>query len=150
VTVTDFAMFTNEGNIAVAAKLTQVLNETPVGGGITSDELYARFSELCEADLEFCARHGEWSDTQVREIVYAWLDAPEALTVLEAVGTIEFGGVFHIKVPTLDGDADAVLEKRLDEIAEILSDAVESALMELDRRVGNTGQEWSGLEVDIL
>ena len=145
---TNFAMFTDEGNIALAEKLTQALDAMPTG--LTLDEQYARFSELCEADPDFCARHGEWSDTQVREIVYAWLDAPEALTVREASGTIEFGGVFHIKVPTLDGDAGAVLEKRLDEIAEILSDAIESALGEIDRRVGNTGHEWSGLDIEVI
>ena len=142
-------MFTNEGNIALAEKLSQALDSLPTG--LTTDEQYARFSDLCEADLDFCARHGEWSDTTVREAVYSWLEAPEGLTITEAVGTIDFGATIHITVPTLDGDADAVLENRLDEIAEILQLAIEAAMDVIDKRIGNTsGHEWSGLRLEIL
>lgn len=142
-------MFTNEGNIALAEKLTQALDSLPTG--LTTDEQYARFSDLCEADLDFCARHGEWSDSAVREAVYSWLEAPEAMTMTEAVGTVDFGATIHITVPTLDGDADAVLEERLEEIREIIQVAIEAALGVIDKRIGDTSRhEWSGVEARII
>lgn len=145
----DFGMYTNEGNIALAEKLTQTLDSLPTG--LTTDEQYARFSDLCETDLDFCARHSEWSDTAVREAVYSWLEAPEAMTVKEAVGTIEFGATIRIAVPTLDGDAGAVLNERLDEIGDIIQVAIEAAMGVIDNRIGDTSQyEWSGVEVRVI
>lgn len=144
--MTDFGMFTNEGNLAVAERLTQITDPD-----LTAAEQYARFRDLCETDQEFCAQHGEWSDTAAREAVYSWLDAPEALTVTEKVGGVEFGATIFIKVPTLDGDADAVLTKRLNEIRDIIQEAIEEAMSELDKRIGNTsGQEWSGLDIRVI
>lgn len=145
--MTDFGMFTNEGNIALAEKLTQALDSLPTG--LTTDEQYARFSDLCESDLDFCARHGEWSDTVVREAVYSWLEAPEAMATTEAVGTVDFGATIHITVPTLDGDADAVLEERLEEIREIIRVAIQESLSVIDKRIGRC-HEWSGVVVRIV
>jgi len=145
----DFGMYTNEGDIALAEKLTEALETMP--SGLTADERYARVSDLCGSDPDFSAQHSEWQDTAVREAIYAWLDIPEAMTVKEAVGTIEFGATIRIAVPTLDGDADSVLNERLDEITDIIQEAIEGAMSEIDRRVGDaSGHEWSGVNIRVL
>lgn len=145
----DFGMYTNDGNIALAEKLTEALETMPTG--LTADGRYARVSDLCKSDPDFCAKHSEWSDTEVREAIYSWLEEPETMAVKEAVGTIEVSATIRIGVPTLDGDADVVLNERLDEISDILEKAIEEAMSELDRRIGDaSGREWSGIQVRVL
>lgn len=142
-------MYTNEGNIALAEKLNEALESMPAG--LTIDAQYARVSDLCKADPDFNARHSEWQDTAVREAIYSWLDAPEPMTTIEAAGTIELGALIRIAVPTLNGDADEVLNERLDEISDIFQEAIETAMSELDRRVGDASSyEWSGVQVRII
>lgn len=146
---TQLGMYTNEGNLALAKKLTEALNAMPLS--LTDDEQFSQIVHHCKQDPDFCEKHSEWQDTVVREAIYSWLDAPEAMTVTEAVGTIDFGATIHIAVPTLDGDADSVLNKRLDEIEDIIQEAIEGAMDELDRRVGNASQhEWSGVRIRII
>lgn len=144
----DFGMFTNEGNIALAEKLNETLDS--MGTGLTADEYYARFRDLCEGDSDFCEVHGEWSDTVVREIVYSWLEAPTKLTTTRATATVLFEGSVRISVPTLDGDAQAVLEANHDEIASLLAEAIESALDKISRQVNGDIGEWSGVETRVI
>lgn len=141
--MTTFGMFTNEGNIALAEKLNQALSEMPTG--LTADEQYARFRELCESDHEFATQHAEWSDTAVREIVYSWLDAPEAMTVTEQEASIDLSATLFLRVPTLDGDACAALGAHHDEISELLSEAIQEAMSAIERRIGVSFTEWSGV-----
>ena len=146
---TQLGMFTNEGDLALAKKLTEALNAMP--SSLTVDEQFSQIVYHCKQDLDFCEKHSEWQDTAVREAIYSWLEAPEAMMETEAVGTIDFGATIHITVPTLDGDADAVLSERLDEITDIIQEAIEGAMDKLDRRVGDASRhEWSGVRIRII
>jgi len=144
----DFGMFTNEGDIALAGKLNEALDTMPTG--LTVDEQYERFRDLCEADADFCEKHGEWSDTAVREVVYSLLEAPTRLTTTQATATVLFEGSVRISVPTLDGDARAVLEAHHDEIASLLAEAIENALNKVEKQVGGDIGEWSGVETRVI
>jgi len=145
----NFGMFTNEGSIALAEKLNEALRSMPAH--LTADGQYARVCEICESDPEFNARHGEWRDTEVREAIYAWLDESGTITMKKARATIDIAAQIQISVPTLDGDAKAVLSNRLDEIEEIIEEAIETAMTELDSRVGDaSSNEWSGVQVRII
>lgn len=137
-------MFTNEGNIALAELLTDALDQMP--SGLTADEQYERICSHIEADSDFCGKHSEWSDTAVREVIYSWIEAPEHIAAVEATATVEVGFSFTVTVPTLDGDARSVLEGS-DDLRDILQEAVEDALSEIENRVGQTGAEWSGMEL---
>lgn len=142
-------MFTNDGNVALAEKLAEALDAMP--SGLAVDEQYERVCSHIREDSAFCEAHGEWSDTVVREAIFSWLEAPEAMTMTEAVGTVDFGATIHITVPTLDGDADAVLEERLEEIRDIIQVAIEAAIGVIDKRIGDASRhEWSGVEVRVL
>lgn len=146
--MSDFGMFTNEGDIALAEKLNEALDSMP--SGLTAHEQYARFSELCEADADFCEKHGEWSDTAVREIVYSLLEAPTKLIVTDAPAMVLFEGNIQINVPTLDGDGQKALERQHDEIVDILRDALEIALNKIEKQLGVNISEWSGIETRIV
>lgn len=146
--MSDFGMHTNEGDIALAEKLNEALDSMP--SGLTAHEQYERFRDLCEADADFCEKHGEWSDTAVREIVYSLLEAPTKLIVTDAPAMVLFEGNIQINVPTLDGDGQKALERQHDEIVDILRDALEIALNKIEKQLGVSISEWSGIETRIV
>lgn len=69
---TDFAMFTDEGNAEVARLVEQMLTEWTIAADDISKVVFT-WERYVEAEHpDFCAKHTEYSDTAVREEVYAF------------------------------------------------------------------------------
>lgn len=143
-----FGMFTNEGDIALAEKLNEVLDTVP--NGLDDDEAYAFVTEALRADSKFCAEHSEWDDTDVREAIYAWLYEPAKIKTTEAQATVSVEFHFPVEVMTLNGDARSVLDDKSDEIHEIIDDAVQDALANIEEKIGRIAGEWSGVSVQVI
>ncbi len=143
-----FGMYTNDGEIALAQKLNEVLETMPYG--LTADERYGFIAKALLADNNFCSKHGEWQDTVVRETVYAWLDEPVIIKATEARATVVVEFSFPVDVITLDGNARSVLENKNDEIQDILDDAVSDAFSRIEEKIGRIAGEWSGISVRII
>lgn len=71
---TYFAMFTDEGNAEVARLVEQMLTEWTIAADDISKVVFTweRYAEAEHPD--FCAKHTEYSDTAVREEVYAFYE----------------------------------------------------------------------------
>lgn len=71
---TYFAMFTDEGNAEVARLVEQMLTEWTIAADDISKVVFT-WERYVEAEHpDFCAKHTEYSDTAVREEVYAFYE----------------------------------------------------------------------------
>jgi len=71
---TYFAMFTDEGNDEVARLAEQFLGEWTIVADNISQVVHAWERYVESEHPEFCAKHGEYSDTAVREVLYSFFE----------------------------------------------------------------------------
>jgi hypothetical protein len=141
-------MFTNEGEVALARRLNEALDTMP--DDIDTDEAFEFVENALLADSEFCAEHGEWRDTAVREAIYGWLDSRTKVNITEDRATVAVEFTFPIEFTTLDGDARSALNDESEAIHAIIDEAVREALSLVEQRVGRIAGEWSGVKVDVI
>ena len=146
--MTTFQMFTNEGEVALARRLNEALDTMP--DDIDTDEAFEFVENALLADSEFCAEHGEWRDTAVREAIYGWLDSRTKVNITEDRATVAVEFTFPIEFTTLDGDARSALNDESEAIHAIIDEAVREALSLVEQRVGRIAGEWSGVKVDVI
>lgn len=146
--MTTFAMFTNEGEIALAQKLNEALDAMP--DDLNHDERFVFIKEVLLADSEFCANHGEWEDTAVRDSIYWWAKNPTKVDIRDKRATVAVEFYFPVEVTTLDDDARSVLDDKRDEINSLIENAVQDALSLIGERIGRIAGEWSGVQVRII
>jgi len=70
-----FGMFTGEGDFELGRKLVKFVPTIPWGHSI--EHAYSMTLRHLESDVEFNKKHGEWSDTDVREMIWHFLESPE-------------------------------------------------------------------------
>jgi hypothetical protein len=141
-------MFTNEGDVALARRLNEALDTMP--DDIDTDEAFVLVENALLADSEFCAEHGEWRDTAVREAIHGWLDNRTKVNITEDRATVAVEFTFPIEFTTLDGDARSALVDESEVIHAIIDEAVREALSLVEQRVGRIAGEWSGVKVDVI
>ena len=146
--MTTFAMFTNEGDVALARRLNEALDKLP--DDIDAEEAFWAVESTLLADSEFCAKHGEWRDTAVREAIYRWLESRTKVDITEDRATFAVEFRFPIEFTTLEDDArSSFLSDASDEIYVIIDSAVRESLSLIEQRVGRIAGEWSGVKVDV-
>ena len=145
--MTTFAMFTNEGDVALARRLNEALDKLP--DDIDAEEAFWVVESTLLADSEFCAEHGEWRDTAVREAIYGWLNSRTKVNITEERATVAVEFTFPIEFTMLDGDARSALNDEGEAIHAIIDDAVREALSLIEQRVGRIAGEWSGVKVNV-
>lgn len=146
--MTRLRMYTNEGEIALARKLNEVLGVMPAS--LTVDERVMFVKDALSADTELNAKHGEWRDTVVQEAISWWVENPTKFDIREERATVAVEFSFPVEVVTLESDARVVLDDKGDEIHEIVEDAVKYALAEIEKRIGRIAGEWSGVQIQFV
>ena len=73
-TKTYFAMFTDEGNAEVARLAEQMLGEWTICASDISRVVHTWERYVESEHPEFCAKHGEYSDTAVRDELYSFFE----------------------------------------------------------------------------
>jgi hypothetical protein len=141
-------MYDNEGNIALARKLNELLNAMPKDA-YNADLRFIFAKEALLADSNFCTKHPEWQDTAVRDVILSWAESQKKINISDERATVSVQFHFPVEVTTLNGDARAVLDDKGDEIHEIVEDAVKYALAEIEKRVGHIAGEWSGVQIQF-
>ena len=145
--MTTFAMFTNEGDVALARRLNEALDKLP--DDIDAEGAFWAVESTLLADSEFCAEHGEWRDTAVREAIYGWLNSRTKVNITEERATVAVEFTFPIEFTMLDGDARSAFNEESEAIHAIIDDAVREALSLIEQRVGRIAGEWSGVKVNV-
>lgn len=140
-------MYDNEGNVALARKLNGILGVMPET--LTVDERVMFVKDTLRADTDFCAKHGEWTDTECQNILAWWFENPKKLKISDTAMTVSVGFYFPLEVTTLNDDVHAVFEDRANDIHEIIEDAIQNALQLIEKRVGRIAGEWSGVSLSI-
>lgn len=72
---TNFAMFTDEGNAEVARLVELMLTEWAIVADDIGDVVRTWDRYVKSEHPDFCAKHGEYSDTAVRDEVYSFYEA---------------------------------------------------------------------------
>ena len=146
--MTTFAMFTSEGDVALAQRLNTALDT--MTDEMDIDQRFEFIEETLRSDIEFSSKHGEWRDTAVREEIYKWLQDETKVDIRDERATVAVEFTFPIEVATLDGDAEAMLGDRSDEIHTLIEAAIQDVLLVIEKRVGRIAGEWSGVQMRVL